>query len=142
MRTTLEQTIVAGTVKIPMTDSDTKGFKAGQKIIVGDGEFAEERFVIGLGSLILDRPLEYGHRRGEPIVVSHRRRLFSEWPLVLCSIWACVVEERDFVVGTSQWNVHMWNFRRGNIRVATCSVFHLDTTAALRRWHLPFLCAM
>jgi hypothetical protein len=99
--TTLEQTIVAGTVKIPMTDSDTKGFKAGQKIIVGDGEFAEERFVIGLGSLILDRPLEYGHRRGEPIVVSHRR--LPLFRVATCSVFhlGMCCGRRHFVVDTS-----------------------------------------
>jgi Ca2+-binding EF-hand superfamily protein/WD40 repeat protein len=64
--TTLSSAASAGDTAIYV--NDYSGFKAGLKIRIGKGRTAEERFVIGLGSLLLDFPLQFTHRQDEPIV--------------------------------------------------------------------------
>ena len=66
---TLPAHVPAGTSTLPMDNAAAKGFKVGQKVRIGNDQFAEDRFVIGFGSLILDRPLEFPHAAGEVITV-------------------------------------------------------------------------
>ncbi len=47
---------------------DYKGFKPGTKIRIGKGRTAEERFVVALGSLVLDFPLQFAHEQDENVV--------------------------------------------------------------------------
>ena len=67
-RAVLEESLPIGMNTIPMFDAEGKGFKIGQKVIIGTGQFAEERYVVGFGSLVLDRPLQYSHGPGEIIL--------------------------------------------------------------------------
>ena len=45
----------------------TDGFAVGDRIRVGD-RYPEERKVIGIGSLLLNRPLEFHHPVGAPVI--------------------------------------------------------------------------
>jgi Ca2+-binding EF-hand superfamily protein len=45
------------------------GFVYGNKVQVGAGEVAETRFVVGFGSLLLDRPLDLPHDLGEEVCI-------------------------------------------------------------------------
>ena len=65
----LSKHVAAGSSTIPLDNAKGKGFKVGQKIRIGNDQFSEERFIIGFGSIILDRPLEFPHVLGEPILV-------------------------------------------------------------------------
>ena len=64
--TVLDRSIPAGANVIPMKeDAALLGFQIGQTVIIGEGtDLREERTIVGFGSLILDRPLEYAHARG------------------------------------------------------------------------------
>ena len=45
------------------------GFKVGYKVRIGSGEHAEERLLVGFGSLIFDHPLDYAHATGETVAM-------------------------------------------------------------------------
>ena len=76
--TTLEYPLGPGATQIPMVDAEGKGFQIGQTVIIGTGENAEERIIVGFGSLILNLPLEKSHAKGESIVgLDNKKNMLS-----------------------------------------------------------------
>ena len=65
----MSESIPAGSEKIPMDMAESIGFRIGQKIRIGDDQFSEERYIVGFGSIILDRPLRHPHAEGERITI-------------------------------------------------------------------------
>merc|ERR1712136_525386 len=69
--TTLVKSAPSGS-KILQVDSD-HGFDTGMRVLVGAGTSREERHVVtGFGSLLVERPLQFGHERGEKILEDKR----------------------------------------------------------------------
>ncbi len=65
----LDENVQKGSTKIPVSNARAKGFREGQKILIGSGSKQEERTIVGFGSIVLDRPLEYDHTRGTLVFI-------------------------------------------------------------------------
>ena len=72
----LSSPAIAGATRIDVADAEATGFKPGDKILIGAGsDTQEDRYVLGFGSLILDRPLTYDHPAQTPITVVQMNKL-------------------------------------------------------------------
>ena len=64
VRTTIKVATNRGDTRVEVESSD--GFCVGDKVKIGT-KFTEVRIVVGIGSLLLDRPLDYHHPPGTPV---------------------------------------------------------------------------
>ena len=70
IKDTLPEYVPAGSSILPIENAEAKGFKIGQKIKIGHGPFTEVRIIVGFGSINLNLPTTYEHRRNETVVAS------------------------------------------------------------------------
>lgn len=90
--TSLDSDVSAGTTEIPITPLDQlwadeltghldAWFKAGDTVVIAPGQPSEEvRKVASLGSLVLDRPLQYSHPAGTLVAVVPANLSITETP--------------------------------------------------------------
>ncbi|KAJ1457763.1 hypothetical protein M885DRAFT_514823 [Pelagophyceae sp. CCMP2097] len=97
VQTSLLEATAAGATFVRI--ADTHGWRVGSKVRVGYDAACEERFVTGLGSLILNAPLTVPHPAGAPVVMLKatidERRLFKRARAIAAAhdVLADVIEE-------------------------------------------------